>query len=166
MLPCVMCAGDRVPNNLPIDGHSFRRVEVLTGTPRRRRWTDAEKAAIVAESLAPGARTSEIALRHGLHRFIATSSMTGGASFAQPRMPMPAVSPPISFQSWRKTTAVRARRRSDNASVGPSRDRQQTDVNGLSGAACQALMGQKASDGCSLIHIVSDRPHAIAGDRH
>jgi len=57
-----------VPSNLPIDGHSFRRVEVLTGTPRRRRWSDAEKAAIVAESLAPGARTSEIALRHGLHR--------------------------------------------------------------------------------------------------
>src|SRR5262249_5003848 len=68
MLPCVMGAGDRVPTNLPIDGHSFRRVEVLTGTPRRRHWTDAEKAAIVAESLAPGARTSEIALRHGLHR--------------------------------------------------------------------------------------------------
>jgi transposase len=53
---------------LPIDGHSFRRVEVLTGTPRRRRWSDAEKAAIVGESLAAGARTSEIALRHGLHR--------------------------------------------------------------------------------------------------
>jgi len=68
MLPCVMGAGDRVPTNLPIAGHSFRRVEVLTGTPRRRRWTDAEKAAIVAETLAPGARTSEVALHHGLHR--------------------------------------------------------------------------------------------------
>jgi transposase len=53
---------------LPIDGHSFRRVEVLTGTPRRRRWSAAEKAAIVAESFAPGAVTSTIALRHGLHR--------------------------------------------------------------------------------------------------
>jgi transposase len=63
-----MGAGDRVPSNLPIDGHSFRRVEVLTGTPRRRRWSDAEKAAIVAESLAPGAKSSEIALRYGLHR--------------------------------------------------------------------------------------------------
>ena len=60
--------GDRVPSNLPIDGHSFRRVEVLTGTPRRRRWSDAENAAIVAESVAPGAKSSEIALRHGLHR--------------------------------------------------------------------------------------------------
>ena len=57
-----------MPSNLPIDGHSFRRVEVLTGTPRRRRWSTAEKAAIVAESLAPGAQPSEIALRHGLHR--------------------------------------------------------------------------------------------------
>lgn len=57
-----------MPSNLPIDGHSFRRVEVLTGTPRRRRWNMAEKAATVAESLAPGAVTSEIALRYGLHR--------------------------------------------------------------------------------------------------
>jgi transposase len=57
-----------VPSNLPIDGHSFRRVEILTGTPRRRRWTDEEKAAIVAESQAPGAQASEIALRYGLHR--------------------------------------------------------------------------------------------------
>jgi transposase len=57
-----------VPSNLPIDGHSFRRVEVLSGSPRRRRWSTAEKVAIVAESLAPGAVTSEIALRYGLHR--------------------------------------------------------------------------------------------------
>src|ERR1700756_4273915 len=69
MLPCFIEAGGcGVPSNLPIDGHSFRRVEVLTGTPRRRRWSAAEKAAIVAESQAPGAQTSEIALRYGLHR--------------------------------------------------------------------------------------------------
>jgi transposase len=57
-----------LPSNLPIDGHSFRRVEVLTGAPRRRRWSPAEKAAIVDESFAPGAVASTIALRHGLHR--------------------------------------------------------------------------------------------------
>ena len=57
-----------MPSNLPIDGHSFRRVEVLTGALRRRRWSAAEKAAIVAESLAPGAVASTVALRHGLHR--------------------------------------------------------------------------------------------------
>jgi transposase-like protein len=60
--------GVRVPSNLPIDGHSFRRVEVLTGTPRRRWWSAAEKATLVAESLAPGAVTSAIALSYGLHR--------------------------------------------------------------------------------------------------
>jgi transposase len=57
-----------LPSNLPINGYSYQRVEVLTGAPRRRRWSAAEKAAIVAESLAPGAVTSTIALRHGLHR--------------------------------------------------------------------------------------------------
>ena len=57
-----------MPSNLPIDRHSFRRVEVLTGSPRRRRWSDEEKAAIVAESQVPGAQASEIALRYGLHR--------------------------------------------------------------------------------------------------
>jgi transposase len=57
-----------VQDNLPINGHTFRRVEVMTGSPRRRRWSDAQKAAIVAESQAPGAEASEIALRYGLHR--------------------------------------------------------------------------------------------------
>src|SRR3954454_13960385 len=59
-----------LPSNLPTDGHSFRRIEVLTGVPRRRRWSAAEKAAIVAESLVPGAVAvaSTVALRPGLHR--------------------------------------------------------------------------------------------------
>ena len=57
-----------MPSNLPINGHSFRRVEVLTGTARRRRWSEEEKAAIVAESRTPGAQASAIALRYGLHR--------------------------------------------------------------------------------------------------
>ena len=57
-----------MPSDLPINGHSYQRVEVLSGAPRRRRWSAAEKASIVAESFAPGAVTSTIALRHGLHR--------------------------------------------------------------------------------------------------
>ena len=56
-----------MPSNLPIDGHSFRR-SGSTGAPRRRRWSAAEKAAIVAESLAPGAVASTVALGYGLHR--------------------------------------------------------------------------------------------------
>ena len=41
----------------------FRRVEVLTGPVRRRRWSVEEKARIVEETLAPGARVSEVARR-------------------------------------------------------------------------------------------------------
>jgi transposase len=41
----------------------FRRVEVLTGPGRRRRWSVEEKARIVAETLLPGARVSEVARR-------------------------------------------------------------------------------------------------------
>ena len=45
----------------------FRRVEVITGIGRRRRWTDEEKAWIVAESLDPATTTSAVARRYGLH---------------------------------------------------------------------------------------------------
>ena len=41
----------------------YRRIEVLTGPGRRRRWSGEEKARIVAETLAPGARVSEVARR-------------------------------------------------------------------------------------------------------
>ena len=41
----------------------FRRVEVLTGPVRRRRWSAEEKARIVEETLAPGVRVSEVARR-------------------------------------------------------------------------------------------------------
>jgi len=41
----------------------FRRIEILTGPARRRRWSADEKAQIVAETLAPGARVSEVARR-------------------------------------------------------------------------------------------------------
>src|SRR5271156_488377 len=41
----------------------FRRVEVLTGPARRRRWSAEDKARIVAETLVPGACVSEVARR-------------------------------------------------------------------------------------------------------
>lgn len=41
----------------------FRRIEVLTGSRRRRVWSDEDKTRIVEESLAPGARVSEVARR-------------------------------------------------------------------------------------------------------
>ena len=46
---------------------SFRRLEVITGVGRRRRWSDEEKARIVAESLDPATTASTVARRYGLH---------------------------------------------------------------------------------------------------
>jgi transposase len=41
----------------------YRRVEVLTGPGRRRRWSDDDKAKVVAETLEPGAVVAEVARR-------------------------------------------------------------------------------------------------------
>jgi transposase len=44
-----------------------RRLEVITGTVRRRRFfSDDDKARIIEETLAPGTVVSEVARRHGL----------------------------------------------------------------------------------------------------
>src|SRR5215207_1897146 len=43
-----------------------RRLEVFTGAGRRRNWPADEKAAIVAESYAPGRTVCGVARRHGL----------------------------------------------------------------------------------------------------
>jgi transposase len=43
-----------------------RRIEVFTGEGRRRNWLADEKAAIVAESYAPGRTVCGVARRHGL----------------------------------------------------------------------------------------------------
>jgi transposase len=45
----------------------FRRLEVITGVGRRRRWSDEDKARIVAESLGPRTSASAVARRYGLH---------------------------------------------------------------------------------------------------
>jgi transposase len=53
-------------------GDSYRRIEVITGQRRRRRWTAEEKARIVGESFEEGANISEVARRHGLARGLLT----------------------------------------------------------------------------------------------
>src|SRR3954453_24021063 len=42
------------------------RVEVLGGLERRRRWSQDDKARIVEETLAPGAKVTEVARRNGI----------------------------------------------------------------------------------------------------
>jgi transposase len=44
-------------------GVGYRRIEVLTGPERRRKWSDDDKARIVAETLEPGAVVTEVARR-------------------------------------------------------------------------------------------------------
>ncbi len=46
----------------------YRRIELITGETRRRRWTTAEKAALVSESLQPGVNVSALARRRGVNR--------------------------------------------------------------------------------------------------
>jgi transposase len=48
------------------EGEAPRRIEVFTGTGRRRAWSPEEKAAFVAESHVAGATVCGVARRHGL----------------------------------------------------------------------------------------------------
>jgi transposase len=57
---------DRHTPILENGGDTLQRVEIITGTGRRRRWTVEAKAAIVAESFELGASVSAIARRHGI----------------------------------------------------------------------------------------------------
>src|SRR5271168_400809 len=43
-------------------GDTLRRIEVITGTGRRRRWDAETKGCLVAESFEPGCSVSEVAL--------------------------------------------------------------------------------------------------------
>jgi transposase len=55
------------------EGDAYRRIEVITGQSRRRRWTREEKARIIAESLEAGANISEVARRNGVARGLLTA---------------------------------------------------------------------------------------------
>ena len=56
-----MLISERMPVSEPV-----RRLELFTGEGRRRSWSADEKAAIVAESHAPGETVCGVARRHGL----------------------------------------------------------------------------------------------------
>ena len=54
-----------VDHKLKPEPEPLRRLEVITGTGRRRRFSDGYKTRIVEETLAPGSVVSEVARRHG-----------------------------------------------------------------------------------------------------
>ena len=43
------------------------RMEIMSGTERRRRWSDEAKLRILAEADEPGARIGDVARRHDIH---------------------------------------------------------------------------------------------------
>ena len=61
-------ANDRAMHQHRHEGGEYRRIELITGIARRRRWTAEEKAALVAESLEPGINVSALARRRGVAR--------------------------------------------------------------------------------------------------
>ncbi len=44
----------------------YRRIELITGTARRRYWTTEQKLQIIEESLLPGETVSSVARRRGV----------------------------------------------------------------------------------------------------
>ena len=69
----------------------FRRIELLTGPARRRRWSADQKARIVAETLVAGARVSEVARRWQL----SSQQVFGWRRAARRDPPSPATNGPI-----------------------------------------------------------------------
>jgi transposase len=69
------------------EGDSYRRIEVITGQSRRRRWTAEEKARIVAESFEADANISDVARRHGVARGLLTAWRRQFAAAARGKMP-------------------------------------------------------------------------------
>lgn len=56
----------KLDHMLEPEATAVRRLEVITGTGRRRQFSVDFKASIVEETLVPGAAVSEVARRHGL----------------------------------------------------------------------------------------------------
>jgi len=87
-----------------VDPKLVRRVEIITGDGRRR-WSESEKAAIIEETLAPGAVISAVARRRGLSpqqlftwRRAARRKMTSAAGFDAPGFvpaSFPTARPPV-----------------------------------------------------------------------
>ena len=76
---------------------AYQRVEILTGTERRRNYTPAEKVRIVEEAFRPGVIVKDVARRLGIHesllyrwrRLMRAASPTGGLPTFVPVMVTP-----------------------------------------------------------------------------
>ena len=98
-----------------------RRIEVFTGAGRRRTWPADEKAAIVAESYAPGRTVCGVARRHGLtpaqlftwRRLARRSRVPKAPALFVPAVVEPSPGPPLDPASQPR----RARRRGPGTGI-------------------------------------------------
>ena len=91
-----------------------RRLEVLAGPERRRRYSASEKSALVAETLRPGACAAQIARRHGLHPQQVYPWRRQARRGASRRViGTPLTIDPKTVAKWRKRASV------DDAPMGP-----------------------------------------------
>jgi transposase len=72
----------------------MQRVEIVTGKERRRRWSDEEKARLVAETFVPGAVVAHVARRHGVAESCLYAWRRQAGAFAAP-MSMPMSTPTL-----------------------------------------------------------------------
>ena len=97
-----------------------RRIEVFTGAGRRRSWSTAEKAAIVAESYGAGETVCAVARRHGLtpQQLFTWRRLARRPALAVPPMFVPAVVEPTEPEPPMRPVSPRRPRRRRSRSDG------------------------------------------------
>ena len=97
-----------------------RRIEVFTGAGRRRSWSVAEKAAIIAESYGAGETVCAVARRHGLtpQQLFAWRRLARQSVMASTPMFVPAVVEPTAAEPPTTTLSLRRTRRRRSRSDG------------------------------------------------
>src|ERR1700746_3884669 len=88
--------GDDKDRHMPVHnggGDTLRRIEVITGTGRRRRWDAETKGRLVAESFEPGCSVSELARRHDISPSLLFLWRRQAAKNAESETPLPVLDP-------------------------------------------------------------------------
>jgi transposase len=117
-------------------GSGYRRIEVLTGPGRRRKWSDDDKARIIAETAQPGAVVTEVARRWQVspqqvfdwrrqaRKALAAASAPTEPAFVPIGAEAPARSPGPAAAPARATPAVEVRLAGAVLRVAPGTDRE------------------------------------------
>ena len=92
-----MCGASWRGRKRVVNVMAYQRVEILTGTERRRNYTPAEKVRIVEEAFRPGVIVKDVARRLGIHesllyrwrRLMRAAAPTGGLPTFVPVMVTP-----------------------------------------------------------------------------